>query len=347
MTAIPLVRASVLWPYLDALGTLGAPCANLLARVHLPPAEALQPDALISYQQVLDFAAVSQHETGVPQFSALLAQHAGLAHLGSWGRILGHAKTLGELFRITIETSWMHTTGARWWLEERGPDVLLCHQFDRRLDLGRGDALVPLLGYILSGLRRVLGAGFTPREIALAAPIPLELEWLGVDASVRVSAVTSLLIPRRLLSTPTPAITAMLANRADDAAAALAKSAPENDLVGSLRQALLPLACAGRIEIGMLAEITRLPIRTLQRRLAEAGVHYRALVEEVRFARALQRMADPSVKLIDVAFALGYSDPAHFTRAFRRWTGVSPRAFRRIHEADGRAAFPRAASPSN
>ncbi|WP_416361024.1 MULTISPECIES: helix-turn-helix domain-containing protein [unclassified Microcystis] len=38
---------------------------------------------------------------------------------------------------------------------------------------------------------------------------------------------------------------------------------------------------------------------------------------------------EPLIKLIDIARELGYSDPAHFTRAFKCWTGLSPRDFRR------------------
>jgi hypothetical protein len=38
---------------------------------------------------------------------------------------------------------------------------------------------------------------------------------------------------------------------------------------------------------------------------------------------------DPSVKLIDIAFEIGYTDPSQFSKAFRRWTGASPREYRR------------------
>jgi hypothetical protein len=60
-------------------------------------------------------------------------------------------------------------------------------------------------------------------------------------------------------------------------------------------------------------------------------------------------LENPDVKLIEVAFELGYSDPAHFTRAFRRWAGVAPREFRQgcragndRDEADGRRRGARA-----
>jgi AraC-like DNA-binding protein len=97
-----------------------------------------------------------------------------------------------------------------------------------------------------------------------------------------------------------------------------------------VRQALRLLTCAGHPDLQALAEIARLPVRTLQRRLSESGLSFRSLVQESQLADALRLMQDPSLKLIDVAFELGFSDPAHFTRAFRRWTGVSPRAFRRL-----------------
>jgi AraC-like DNA-binding protein len=51
---------------------------------------------------------------------------------------------------------------------------------------------------------------------------------------------------------------------------------------------------------------------------------------------AEQMLANLRDKIGDVARALGYSDPAHFTRAFRRWTGLTPRDFRRnpqVHAA--------------
>jgi len=65
------------------------------------------------------------------------------------------------------------------------------------------------------------------------------------------------------------------------------------------------------------------------RRLALEGDSYLRLVEQARFETAAQRLRDDRAKLIDIAYDLGYTDAANFTRAFRRWTGMGPRAFRR------------------
>lgn len=329
MNAIPLIRAAALSPYLETLASLGAPLEPFLTKVRLPPPQELDPNVLVPYQQVLDFLAASGRATGIRELPALAARRAGIDHLGSWGQLLGRTKTLGDLLRTTVDSSWMHTNGARWWLADSGADVVLCQQFDRRLDLGRGEVLVALLGYALGSVRRVVGAAFTPSEITVTRPLPLPTGCLGLERSVRVTGVTSIRIPRRLLGTPTPYLRRLAAETERGFAIDLAASAPADDFLGSVRQALAPLAGSSQMQIGTLSDITRIPVRTLQRRLADAGTSFSAVTQEIRFARAVRRMSDPSVKLIDVAFEVGFSDPAHFTRAFRRWAGVSPRAFRR------------------
>ena len=74
-------------------------------------------------------------------------------------------------------------------------------------------------------------------------------------------------------------------------------------------------------------------MRSLQRRLAELGVSYSEIVDRVRFRVASELLRDDGVKIIEIAFAAGYSDPAHFTRAFRRWTSLTPVEYRRAQRA--------------
>jgi AraC-like DNA-binding protein len=70
-------------------------------------------------------------------------------------------------------------------------------------------------------------------------------------------------------------------------------------------------------------------VRTLQRQLAEAGITHEALVGRARYATAAAVLEETDLKILEIALDLGYSDHAHFTRAFRRWAGCSPQEYRR------------------
>jgi AraC-like DNA-binding protein len=81
--------------------------------------------------------------------------------------------------------------------------------------------------------------------------------------------------------------------------------------------------------VGRLAEELGTSIRSLQRALAAEGTSFSRVLERERMARARDAVIDESRPITEVGFTLGYSDPAHFARAFHRWFGMSPRAFRR------------------
>ena len=69
--------------------------------------------------------------------------------------------------------------------------------------------------------------------------------------------------------------------------------------------------------------------RTLKRRLAARGVAYSSLLEEELRDKALLLLRSSDAAIPAIAERLGYSDVANFARAFRRWTGTTPAAYRR------------------
>jgi AraC-like DNA-binding protein len=69
--------------------------------------------------------------------------------------------------------------------------------------------------------------------------------------------------------------------------------------------------------------------RTLQRRLREEGQSYAALQADARYQSAMKLLQDPLVDVEAVSEKLGFSDRRSFTRAFTRWSGVSPSLFRK------------------
>lgn len=81
--------------------------------------------------------------------------------------------------------------------------------------------------------------------------------------------------------------------------------------------------------IARTARLLGVPVRTLQRRLRQDGLSYSELVEKTRLELACRLLDTPDGSVAQVAKALGYADPGSFSRAFRRWTDMSPRAYRR------------------
>ncbi|MGE3989835.1 helix-turn-helix domain-containing protein [Pseudorhodoplanes sp.] len=77
-----------------------------------------------------------------------------------------------------------------------------------------------------------------------------------------------------------------------------------------------------------VAKRLNISARTLQRRLADWGVTFEELLDEYRRDRAFRLLMREDHSILEIAYSLGYSDPAHFTRAFKRWTGISPRSYR-------------------
>src|SRR5205085_12419010 len=92
----------------------------------------------------------------------------------------------------------------------------------------------------------------------------------------------------------------------------------------------------GRADVGNAAIAAGLGVRGLQRRLTGLDASYSRLVERVRFRTASRLLGDTGVKVLEIALALGYSDPAHFTRAFRRWASLTPLEYRYRQLADPR-----------
>jgi AraC-like DNA-binding protein len=91
------------------------------------------------------------------------------------------------------------------------------------------------------------------------------------------------------------------------------------------------------MDLAQLARRLGMSPRTLQRKLKEANLSYTRLLDSVRREMAERYMADERLDLNDLAFLLGFSEQSAFQRAFRRWMGQSPGAWRRTR-ASGSAA---------
>jgi AraC-like DNA-binding protein len=97
-----------------------------------------------------------------------------------------------------------------------------------------------------------------------------------------------------------------------------------NDITASVRSLLEELIPTGNYSIDVVADQLNIHRRTLQRRLAAAGVRYADLLDSCRASMAIEYLAEKNLPIVNLAHMLGYSDQSAFNHAFRRWHGVSP-----------------------
>lgn len=92
------------------------------------------------------------------------------------------------------------------------------------------------------------------------------------------------------------------------------------------QQILGPLGLVASLE--EVAKALAMSPRSLRRKLESEGTHYKSVLDQERQQIAEQLLRGSNMKLDELAFHLGYTDSASFSRAFRRWTGCSPGEFR-------------------
>jgi len=121
-----------------------------------------------------------------------------------------------------------------------------------------------------------------------------------------------------------PSLLRLLLGRAD----AMRQAQGRSDVL--VEQVIAAVAAEGYADVRCesVAQRLDLSVRTLQRRLAEAGTSFRQVVETARMGEAVELLADSRVPLATLAERLGYAEPSAFSHAVRSHFGVSPRALR-------------------
>ena len=96
-----------------------------------------------------------------------------------------------------------------------------------------------------------------------------------------------------------------------------------------VQRALTRDVLSGDVRIGTIARALAMSGRTLQRRLAAEGVSFQELLDDARKDAAARYLRERTLSACEVAYLVGYSEPAPFHRAFKRWYGTTPELFRK------------------
>jgi AraC-like DNA-binding protein len=97
---------------------------------------------------------------------------------------------------------------------------------------------------------------------------------------------------------------------------------------GRVERTLMPILHTGTASMDLVAQQLGLSRQRLYRDLKAEGVTFEQVLDELRHQLALHYLGSKKVSVNETAYLVGFSDPAAFSRAFKRWTGTSPRAAR-------------------
>jgi AraC-like DNA-binding protein len=148
------------------------------------------------------------------------------------------------------------------------------------------------------------------------------------DAPQRFNAEQAALVfPADLLRRPIPGADPTVRRTAAALVDALERESPRRT-GQAVRRVLRAMLVAGHASEDGVAAAFSMHRRTLNRRLRVEGTTFRRLLEETRFEVARQLLRDTDAAVDQIAGGLGYSGSTAFGRAFKRWSGLAPRAWR-------------------
>ena len=182
-----------------------------------------------------------------------------------------------------------------------------------------------VLTMMIATVRLVSGFDWRPSVVFLQTKDSRRVEdhHLFSRSTVRFgNRATAIEIPQRLLARQLP--------KADSLGEQNGYDILNHEFPQAIRQVVTSMLVDGAPKIGAVADAIGASVRTLQRRLSNIDTTFSAILEEARMTSANRLMLQSDCTLIDIANDLGYSDPAHFTRAFRRWMGLSPCTYRHL-----------------
>lgn len=182
---------------------------------------------------------------------------------------------------------------------------------------------------IVAVVRSLIGPQFRPAALTLAYPAPAHAaEYAAAfQCPVRFDAPAHRLSCdldwlEHTLPVHDPLAGALLRGQLDRL---LVPTPPQSDFLVAATT-FLRTQLQQPVTLGDLAQALNLSCRTATRRLAEQGVSFQGLLDQLRREQADALLARRAARVADVAAAVGFSDPSNFRRAYQRWTGRPPRA---------------------
>jgi AraC-like DNA-binding protein len=324
-----LIRVGAAVEIPGILRELGADPAPILTEVGIEAGFLAEPDNLLPFRTLGRLIALCVAATGCGHFGLLIGQRAGASSLGVVGFLIQQAPDVRAALDDLVRYLHFHDRGAVPRLAIEGGLALLSYGiYERNAESADqiSDGAIAIGMNLMKGL---CGADWRPDEVLLPRRKPADTTPYRAffDAPLRFEAdQAALAFPVHWLDRPLPQADARLRRFLREHVqepAANGEGASED--IRRVVRAILGTTHPSGETVARLLNLSR---RTLSRRLKLEGTDFRHLSDEVRFETARQLLEDTRMPLAHIAAKLEYSEASAFTRAFKRWSGLSPREWR-------------------
>ena len=317
------IRVAYVSGLLGALSAFGGAFPHLLQRVGLRPEDFADPDRFVDLEKYIDLYERAALELEDDDLGLHLGNGFDFYSISSLYHGILSGPSMQEALRAVERYAPVHLRGARFELRREGETAMALYRIDLAEPATRRQHVEAVMVMAIRLFRRLVGRRWLPTEVRFEHRTPRSTaeHQRIIGAPLRFyQSSNAVVFDAADLQARTP--------HAHRASLAMIEADQETWLDG-VRKLVIRALPDGHPPISMVARQLSMSVRTLQRRLADHGLVYRKLIEEVRRELALHHLKDPSVDLTDIAFSVGYSELSAFDRAFRRWTGISPGEHRR------------------
>jgi AraC-like DNA-binding protein len=296
------------------------------------------PDDRVPGGRVERLWSLAVRRTNDPLVGLHMAESYSPGALDILGYVVLSCRTVGDVLDRFARYARLLNDGMRVDLVRDG-DVAFCRctvvaSMDNYLERSPDQAIDTTWAGLARELRRLAARPLVAREVWFRHRAPAEADvaeyhrLLGPHVRFGASedrfVVDATQLEEPVLSA-NPSLLRAFEAHADAVLAGMARQGSKSHLVaqvlaGRLKGAVPPL--------GEIARELAMSDRNLQRALRQDGTSFQKLLDEVRRDLAIRHLANPTTSTGQVGFLLGFSEPSAFHRAFRRWTGKAPSAYR-------------------
>jgi AraC-like DNA-binding protein len=315
----------------SALEARGIAAAPLFERSGLDVMALADPQARYPVEGTTRLWAEAVAVTGDPAFGLSVARYVMPTNFHALGYAAVASRTLAEAFDRVVRYFRLVTDVAELSLKREREVYRFCMRL-RPEGPPLADASLDASAAVFTRMARGLaGRAANPREVHLQRPAPADAEPYQrlFRCPLHFGARHNTLVyDRALFEIPLDGANADVVSLNEGLIERDLARLAESSITDRVRAVVgqrLPSGDPGEDAVARTLHMSR---RTLQRRLAEEGTGYRAVVDTLRRQRAEALVSDPRQSFGEIAFLLGFSEVSAFSRAFRRWTGVSPSVYR-------------------